>query len=116
MSCVRISRNIAAVTSFAFGASGLVNGLRALTPVPQVSGASGSYIVRGYAPLFSFEYSRIACPICRRLLPHFTRLAGYCVLFTVGNRIAATMTMMKITASNSKRVKPAHFWPLPLLR
>src|SRR4051812_46007587 len=117
MSCVRRSRNMAAVTSFGLGATcdlsgrkgstffGSGSALRLSLPwygVPHVGTGSGPAvagagagalpaapgrnlpgtaaadtlaIVRGYAPRLSLEYSRIACPICRRLLAHLTRLA-----------------------------------------
>src|SRR5688572_4874676 len=75
MSCVRSSRNSAAVTSFGAGPSG-PKGFADAVPVPQVgiTDAPAVATVRGYAFWFSLPYNKIACPIWRRLLAHRTRL------------------------------------------
>src|SRR3954470_8796423 len=107
MSCVRRSMNSAAVTSLSAGPFGSV-GCVAGAPVPQVGFRTGpaDTRVRGYAPRLSLLYSRIACPIWRRLLAHPTRADDSWVDRLVGrkNEIASTITTN--TTSSSTQVNP----------
>src|SRR5687768_11621453 len=111
-SCVLRSRNSDDVTSFlptgpAWPATSL-NDLAWRAPVVSaiVSARPGSKYVRGKFPLFSFAYIWMPCPIWRRLLAHFTRLACSRARLSDGSRILISSAMMPITTSSSTRVKP----------
>src|SRR5687767_2776462 len=60
----------------------------------------------GTLPLFWVAYMVVACPNCRMLLVHSSRLAFSRAVLRAGRRTDIRMAMMPMTTRSSTRVKP----------